>query len=150
MSTLERAIAIAAEAHAGQVDKGGFPYILHPLRVMLAMKSDVGRIVGVLHDVIEDHPAWSPTTLHFEGFSPDVTRALGHLCRPKGISYEIYIDGLLRESSPLARAVKVADLSDNLKYERLNRLSVADCDRLQKRYRPALQRLVASSDLWGI
>ena len=54
MSTLERAIAIAATAHAGQKDKGGHPYILHPLRVMLALQKEDERIVAVLHDVVED------------------------------------------------------------------------------------------------
>jgi guanosine-3',5'-bis(diphosphate) 3'-pyrophosphohydrolase len=56
MSTLERAICIAASAHAGQVDKAGAPYILHVLRVMLAMSSEEERIVAVLHDVLEDTP----------------------------------------------------------------------------------------------
>lgn len=37
MATLERAIELAARAHAGQVDKAGAPYILHPLRLMLAV-----------------------------------------------------------------------------------------------------------------
>ena len=54
MSTLEKAIAIAAEAHAGATDKAGAPYILHPLRVMLKVKSPDARIVAVLHDVVED------------------------------------------------------------------------------------------------
>ena len=51
---LEKAIKIAAEAHTGQVDKGGNPYILHPLRVMLSLETEEERIVGVLHDVVED------------------------------------------------------------------------------------------------
>ena len=51
---LENAIKIAVEAHAGQVDKGGSPYILHPLRVMLSLDREEERIVGVLHDVMED------------------------------------------------------------------------------------------------
>jgi len=54
MSTIERAIAIAAEAHEGKVDKAGAPYILHPLRVMLKMATTEERIVAVLHDVVED------------------------------------------------------------------------------------------------
>ena len=52
MSTLERAIAIAAEAHAGQLDKAGVPYILHPIRVMLRCSGAAERIVAVLHDVV--------------------------------------------------------------------------------------------------
>ena len=51
---LEKAIKIAAEAHTGQVDKGGNPYILHPLRVMLSLNTEEERVVGVLHDVVED------------------------------------------------------------------------------------------------
>ena len=51
---LEKAIKIAVEAHTGQVDKGGNPYILHPLRVMLSLDTEEERIVGVLHDVVED------------------------------------------------------------------------------------------------
>ena len=54
MSTIERAIAIVAEAHEGKVDKAGAPYILHPLRVMLKMATTEERIVAVLHDVVED------------------------------------------------------------------------------------------------
>jgi len=56
---LEKAIKIALEAHIGQVDKGGNPYILHPLRVMLSLNSEEERIVGVLHDVVEDCEGWS-------------------------------------------------------------------------------------------
>jgi (p)ppGpp synthase/HD superfamily hydrolase len=59
VSILERAIAIAAEAHAGQVDKAGAPYVLHPLRMMLGMSSNDERIVAVLHDVCEDCPGWT-------------------------------------------------------------------------------------------
>ena len=54
MSMLDRAIEIAVQAHSGQLDKGGAPYILHPLRVMLRMATEEERIVAVLHDVVED------------------------------------------------------------------------------------------------
>ena len=54
MSTLQRAIEIAVEAHKGQTDKAGMPYILHPLRLMFQMKTDNEKIAAVLHDVVED------------------------------------------------------------------------------------------------
>ena len=54
MSTIERAIEIAAAAHAGQRGKDGDPYIFHPLRLMLAVKTDSERMAAVLHDVVED------------------------------------------------------------------------------------------------
>ncbi len=54
MSNLQKAISIAVEAHKGQTDKGGSPYILHPLRVMMSLETEEEMIVGVLHDVVED------------------------------------------------------------------------------------------------
>ena len=75
MSTLGRAIAIAAEAHAGQVDKAGAPYILRPLRVMLNMSSIDERVVAALHDVSEDCPEWSLDRLRSEGFSDRIIAA---------------------------------------------------------------------------
>nr|WP_200931688.1 HD domain-containing protein [Paenibacillus sp. Leaf72] len=51
---MNKAIEIAAKAHEQQKDKAGHPYILHPLRVMLSLNTEEERIVGVLHDVLED------------------------------------------------------------------------------------------------
>ena len=76
MSTLERAIAIAATAHAGQTDKAGAPYILHPLRVMLRLTTEAERITAVLHDVVEDCEGWSFERLLGEGFASEIVEAL--------------------------------------------------------------------------
>ena len=75
MSTLERAIEIATEAHCGQLDKAGCEYITHPLRVMAAGKTIEEKIVGVLHDVVEDSD-WTVEQLESEGFSVEVIEAL--------------------------------------------------------------------------
>ena len=116
MSTLERAIAIALQAHAGQKDKGGEPYILHPLRVMLAMKHETGRIVAVLHDIFED----SGITAHHlraEGFAEEVIEALALLTKMPG---ESRLNAAKRAAKhPLARAVKLADNADNANLSRI-------------------------------
>lgn len=75
MSTLERAIEIATEAHRGQRDKAGNDYIGHPLRVMAAGKTPEEKIVGVLHDVVEDSN-WTLEGLAAEGFAPEIIEAL--------------------------------------------------------------------------
>jgi len=75
MPTLEDAIAFAVEAHHGQKDKNGQPYILHPLRVMLRLESERERIVGVLHDVIEDTPTTLDDLLARDGRGSDLGRA---------------------------------------------------------------------------
>jgi (p)ppGpp synthase/HD superfamily hydrolase len=96
MSTLERAIVIAAEAHTKENDKGGAPYILHPLRVMLAMTDTDSRIVAVLHDVVEDHsPPWTLDRIRAEGFSETVLEALDAVTHRKseGEEYFSYTPG---------------------------------------------------------
>lgn len=137
MSTLERAIAIAAEAHAGQTDKAGVPYILHPLRVMLGVDAHDERIAAVLHDVLEDCPAWSLGRLAAEGFSTPVLNALAALTRQKGESYEAFIDRVC--DSRIAINVKMADLKDNLEPVRLG-LITPNPERVAK-YRAALAKL---------
>ena len=111
MSTLERAISIAVEAHTGQADKGGAPYILHPLRVMLAMQTTEARIVAVLHDVVEDSPHWSLDRLRAEGFSETVVRAIDAVTKRPDETYEDFVRraGL----DPIGRCVKLSDLKDN-------------------------------------
>ena|SRR5438445_11699861 len=133
MSTLERAIAIAAEAHAGQVDKAGAPYILHPLRVMLRLKSLEARIVGVLHDVVEDS-RWSFERLTAEGFSSEILAALDTVTHREGESYESFV--LRAAQHPIGRQVKLADLEDNLDLNRIAAPSERDLLRLEK-YRRA-------------
>lgn len=132
---LNRAIAIAAEAHAGQTDKAGAPYILHPLRVMLKMTTDDERIVAALHDVVEDCPDWTFDRLRAEGFSERVLAGLDGVTRRKG---EAYLDFIRRAGSHwLSRTVKWADLLDNMDTSRLKEMTREDVKR-QDRYREAL------------
>jgi hypothetical protein len=83
LSTLEKAIGIAAKAHAGATDKADEPYILHPLRVMLRLTSEDARIVGVLHDVLEDTKV-TRADLLAEGFSTAVLEALEAVTKRPG------------------------------------------------------------------
>jgi (p)ppGpp synthase/HD superfamily hydrolase len=91
MSTLERAIQIAAIGHAGQVDKGGSPYIFHPLRIMLKGHDERHQIVGVLHDLLED-TSWTAEDLAKEGFDQSILRALDYLTRRPGETYDSYVE----------------------------------------------------------
>ena len=138
MSTLERAIEIAAEAHKGQVDKAGNEYIGHPLRVMEMGKTLEEKIVGVLHDVVEDTD-WTFERLEAEGFAPKVIAALR--CVTKTSENENYDDFIERvKKNALATAVKINDLTDNMDIRRLPYLSDKDVKRLKK-YLKAYKRL---------
>ena len=130
MSTLERAIEIATEAHRGQLDKAGNDYINHPLRVMAAGKTPEEKIAGVLHDVVED-TEWTFEMLAAEGFSNEIIEALR--CVTKLSDSEPYDKFIARvKTNPLAVAVKLNDLSDNMDIRRLPYLSDKDVKRLKK------------------
>ncbi|MEX5667534.1 HD domain-containing protein [Pseudomonas fluorescens] len=137
--TLERAIAIAATAHAGQVDKGGAPYILHPLKVMLRMSSLEERVVAVLHDVVEDCGI-SLDDLRNEGFSEEVLSAIESVTKVPGETYEDFVDRAAQNS--IGRKVKLADLEENSDLSRIASPSWEDLERIEK-YRRAISRLRA-------
>ncbi|PNA04015.1 MULTISPECIES: HD domain-containing protein [unclassified Pseudomonas] len=137
--TLERAIAIAATAHAGQVDKGGAPYILHPLKVMLRMSSLEERIVAVLHDVVEDCGI-SLEDLRKEGFSEAILSAIESVTKVPGESYEDFVERAAQ--NPIGRVVKLADLEENSDLSRIASPSWEDLERIEK-YRRAIGRLRA-------
>ena len=135
MSTLERAIAIAAEAHCGQTDKAGAPYVLHPLRMMLRVSSIDERIVAVLHDVCEDCPGWTLERLRLEGFSDHIIEALQSVTKCDGEDYEAFV--LRAAANPIGRRVKLADLHDNSDLSRITAPSERDFQRIAK-YRRAI------------
>ena len=139
MSTLERAIEIATQAHEGQVDKAGNAYIGHPLRVMAMGKTEQEKIAGVLHDIVEDTP-WTFEMLEAEGFAPEIIAALK--CVTKISENEDYDDFIERvKKNPLAVAVKMNDLTDNMDIRRLPYLSDKDVKRLKK-YLKAYKKLI--------
>jgi (p)ppGpp synthase/HD superfamily hydrolase len=142
MSTLDDALAIAVEAHRGQFDKAGQPYILHPLRVMMRFATPSERIVAVLHDVVEDSPT-SVADLRAAGFDEDVVRAVDHLTRREDETYEAFIERAATNS--IAKRVKLADLEDNMTVTRLQTLDDRAMERLG-RYLRAWQRLTGNRE----
>lgn len=138
MATLERAIQLATEAHQGQVDKAGHPYILHPLRVMFRVKTIEERIVAVLHDTIED-TSLTADDLQREGFSSRVVEAIQCLTKIPGESYDQFIDRV--KDNVLASRVKRADIRDNMDLSRLPSVNEKDLTRMKK-YHTALNRLI--------
>lgn len=139
MSTLARAIEIATEAHKGQVDKAGNEYIGHPLRVMEMGNTEEEKIVGVLHDVVEDTD-WSFDMLEAEGFAPEIIAALKCVTKiSENENYDSFIERV--KKNPLATAVKINDLTDNMDIRRLPYLGDKDVKRLKK-YLKAYKKLI--------
>ena len=141
MPTLERAIQIAAEAHAGQVDKAGQPYILHPLRVMLRVQGENERIAAVLHDVVEDS-SFTLEQLASEGFPSEVIQALAALTKQPG---ESRLAAAQRASeNAIALCVKLADNTDNMDLSRIPHPSEKDKARLEE-YKAVRALLLAAN-----
>lgn len=139
MSTLERAIVIAAEAHAGQVDKAGAPYVLHPLRMMLRLSTSDEMIAAVLHDVVEDC-GLSLEMLRADGFSEQVLEAIDSVTRRAEESYEEFV--LRAASNSIGRRVKLGDLLDNSDLSRIKHPTARDYARVEK-YRRAIETICA-------
>lgn len=115
---LERAIAIARDAHEGQTDKANRPYFLHPEAVAGFVDTEEEKIVAYLHDVMEDHPDYM-TVAEFRGvFGDAVTDALLLLRHDRDDSYAEYIEKIRCSGNRLAIRVKIADLRHNMDVSR--------------------------------
>ena len=134
MNMLAKAIQIASTAHLNELDKGGKPYILHPLWVMNKVRhlGEDYMIAAVLHDVVENSD-WTIEKLHEEGFNNNIIEALMYLTHDKDKSYEDYIH--LLSFNEIAKAVKLRDLEHNSKITRLKGLRSKDLERIQKYHR---------------
>ena len=135
---LEKAIQIASEAHIGQVDKAGQPYVLHLIRVMNAGRTESEKICGILHDLVED-TNWTFDDLKKEGFSEEIINALKCVTKQPNERYTHFIERI--KKNPLAVNVKLNDLKDNMDITRLTYITEKDIQRLNK-YLKAYQYLL--------
>jgi (p)ppGpp synthase/HD superfamily hydrolase len=144
MATLEHAIALAAQAHAGQVDKAGAPYVLHPLRMMLRLTTPEERMAACLHDVVEDC-GWTLERLRAEGFAEAVIEAVDAVTRRAEEDYEAFVRRAA--AHPIGRRVKLADLEDNCDLTRMASPTERDRARSEKYRRAiaAIHRLAGAS-----
>ena len=126
----KKAMIIAYNAHHGQVDKSGVPYIFHPIHVAEQMETEEECIVALLHDTVED------TNITFEvlekEFSATVIEALKLLTHDESIDYFDYVRKL--KSNPIAKKVKLADLYHNSDITRMENPTEKDWKRKEREY----------------
>ena len=136
---LAKAVTIALEAHKDATDKAGMPYAGHVMRVMQAGRTIDEKIVGVLHDIVEDTP-WTFEALLAEGFPAHIVDALRCVTKISDDEpYEQFIERV--KTNPLAVVVKINDLTDNMDIRRLPDLTDKDVQRLRK-YLQAYRELI--------
>ena len=133
----KKAMKIAYEAHRDQVDKSGVPYIYHPIHLAEQMQDEATTCVALLHDVAEDTDI-TLDDLSREGFGKEIIEALRLMTHDDSEPYMEYVIKL--KSNPVARAVKLADITHN---SDLTRLDTADEKALErvKKYKAAIEIL---------
>ena len=138
MAKYDQIIAFIAEKHKGQVDKSGKPYIVHPVTVALNCKSESGKRVALLHDVLEDTDATIEELIQL-GLSDEEIEAVVLLTKPKKEDYMDYVKRVAK--NPIAREVKLQDLTHNMDLTRLKEITEKDLKRKEK-YEKAYQYLI--------
>ncbi len=136
---IESARLLATRQHQGQVDKSGMPYILHPTRVAERMKTPEEKVVGWLHDTVED-TGLSLSDIE-QQFGSETADAVDAISRRKDEPWEKYLERV--KKNRVARAVKISDLIDNSNLSRLDHITLIDVKR-QEKYNRALQFLMTA------
>ena len=129
MNLIETSLHIALRAYAGKTDKAGREYILHPLRVMAKMKTELEMSAALLHDVIEDSEITADQLLA-EGIPAEVVEAVQYLSRNENEEYPEFV--ARTKKNTLAAKVKIADIEDNIDVLRLTSLDEYDLARITK------------------
>ena len=131
------AMKIAYAAHHGQVDKGGIPYVLHPVHLAEQMQDEYSTCVALLHDVVED----TDITLEElkEIFPQPVIDAVALMTHAEGEPYLEYVERL--KGNPIAKAVKLADIAHNSDQTRIPDMAPELASYFQEKYRVAYETL---------
>ncbi|XER12109.1 Bifunctional (p)ppGpp synthase/hydrolase RelA [Sporomusa aerivorans] len=128
-SIVQVALKLATIAHSGQIDKGGKPYILHPISVAKIVETEEEKTVALLHDVIEDTPV-TLEELRENGLPESVVVAVDVLTKRPGVEYGDYIQRV--KQNPIALTVKIADMIHNMDLSRIQSPSAKDYARIEK------------------
>ena len=133
---------IARIAHRGQIDKAGMPYFTHPETVASLLDTPEEKIVGYLHDTVEDTSVRVEDIREF--FGDEIADAVALMTHADGVGYMEYVREVGK--NPLARAVKLADLTHNMDISRIPNPTAKDYDRIKRKYKPAYEYLKSLQD----
>ena len=136
-----KALELSLELFKDDTDKGGFPYILHLLYVYKNVYEKDEKVVSLLHDVLEDKDVTKEELLEI-GFPSKIVNDVSVLTRVKDLSYNDYIDSIIKKGSKEALEVKLADLKNNIDLTRIKNPTVKDYERVEKRYMPSYEKIL--------
>ncbi len=125
----------------GKLDKGGYPYLDHLYEVSKRVDGEDAKLIGLLHDTLEDTDMTSEELLKM-GYSEHIVSSIEVLTRKKKEDYSDYIERIITSNNRDALNVKLADLNHNMDISRIKNPTVKDVDRIEKRYRPAYIKIL--------
>lgn len=132
--SLEDTLLLVVQKHCGQTDKAGAPYVFHPIRVMEnlgASATEPQKMAALLHDVVEDCGV-SLDDLRRLGYAEEVVEAVDHLTKNEEGERDYQLAIERAAGNPIARKVKIADLTDNMRRDRITHPTTKDEERLAK------------------
>lgn len=130
----KKAMRLCFERHKDQLDKCSVPYPFHPFHVAESMTDESTVCVALLHDILEDTDT-TPEELLSLGFTEEIVSAVSLMTHKDGVPYLDYIREI--RNDPIARAVKISDLTHNSDLSRLDTVTDKDIERVKK-YEQAL------------
>ena len=136
-----KALEIVTNLFENDLDKGGMPYILHLLYVYKHVSTEEEKVVGLLHDTLEDKDVTAKDLLEV-GFSEKIVNDVVMLTRVKPIEYTDYIENMIKNGSVEALHVKLADLEHNMDITRIKNPSIKEIERVKRRYIPTHEKIM--------
>lgn len=131
---------ISKKLFSGKLDKGGYPYLDHLYEVSNNVTSEDAKIVGLLHDVLEDTETTREDLLEM-GYSEFIVSTIEILTRGAKEDYDDYIERIIKSNNKIALEVKLADLKHNMDISRIKNPTPKDLERVEKRYRKAFIKI---------
>ncbi len=136
-----KSLEIVTRLFNDKCDKGGFPYVIHLLKVYEGVSNYLEKVCALLHDVVEDTDVTYDDLMEI-GYNSDVIDILKVLTKLKGEDYRDYIDRIIASGNVHAMNIKLSDLRHNMDLGRIKNPTANDYERVSKRYEPAYQKIL--------
>ena len=135
-----KSLEIVTKLFNEKCDKGGFPYVIHLLKVYSGVSEYIEKVCALLHDVVEDTDV-TYDDLRKVGYPEEVINILEILTKIKGEDYRDYIERIIKSGNTSAMNIKLSDLRHNMEPGRIKNPTANDYERVSKRYEPAYERI---------
>ena len=137
----DKAYYIVRRIFLNKKDKGGNPYLSHLLYVSNNVPGRNAKVVGLLHDIIEDTIITSEDLLLIN-FPENIVDSVLIVTRKNDESYDEFIERIIKSKNKVALMVKKVDIENNMDLSRIENVSKKDIDRVEIKYKPNYKKIL--------